>query len=301
MAITPTRSTLKSILQVVLEGLEDADLQHARLLHQHGGGVALLAAQQAVLGGSGGDGRARAQLDRVAQAVDQVAEELRQVGATRRRRPAETEMILRLVADRLQPSSMVDWSDVRGCRPRFPPAAERLRVPCFSRSRMILTRLIRAQRLDQDLVGLLQDRRSGLLHLGKGAADEGDRLWIGVAHGADHGEAVAGLGHVQVADQRVEALRAPNSAISSRMRARRFSLELKSWSTRSAWVRMPRATRNLRKRSEKPRSSCITRTISSRVIRSAVQVVGGGGSGQPQAWDRRNRVFPNKVAGGQAG
>lgn len=54
----------------------------------------------------------------------------------------------------------------------------------------------------------MQDGRGGLLHLGKGAADDGDGFGIGVAHGADDGEAVAGPGHVQVAEQRVERLRA---------------------------------------------------------------------------------------------
>src|ERR1700677_870991 len=64
-----------------------------------------------------------------------------------------------------------------------------------------------------------------------------------------------------------------NSAISNRTRARRFSLELKSWSTRSACVRMLRARKKDRNRSEKACSSWITRIISFLFIFSAVQTV----------------------------
>ena len=64
----------------------------------------------------------------------------------------------------------------------------------------------------------------------------------------------------------------PNSAINRRIRASRFSLELKSWSTRSAWVRMLRSSRNFRNKSENSCSSCMTRIISSLVILSAVHL-----------------------------
>ena len=55
----------------------------------------------------------------------------------------------------------------------------------------------------------------------------------------------------------------PNSAISNRILARRFSLELKRWSTRSAWTRILRASKNFKNRSDKSCSSLITRIISS--------------------------------------
>jgi hypothetical protein len=61
----------------------------------------------------------------------------------------------------------------------------------------------------------------------------------------------------------------PNSAIRRRILARRFSLELKSWSTRSACVRILRARRNLRKRSEK---ACQF-SRSSRLVYSALAYV----------------------------
>ena len=43
----------------------------------------------------------------------------------------------------------------------------------------------------------------------------------------------------------------PNEAINKRVRARRFSLELNNWSTKSAWVRTPRASRKRTKICEK--------------------------------------------------
>jgi hypothetical protein len=72
-------------------------------------------------------------------------------------------------------------------------------------------------------------------------------------------------------DQSLRFTRLPNSAIRRRILARRFSLELKSWSTRSAWARMLRARRNVRNRSEKACYSCIARSISARSILRAVQ------------------------------
>jgi hypothetical protein len=83
----------------------------------------------------------------------------------------------------------------------------------------------------------------------------------------------------------------PNSASNKRIVAKRFSLELKSWSTRSAWVLMLRTSRNLKNRSEKEFCSCITQTISSLLISSAVHAVIGLLSNKVTRGEKRDGGF----------
>jgi hypothetical protein len=68
-------------------------------------------------------------------------------------------------------------------------------------------------------------------------------------------------------------IRALRLAVSSKRSAKRFSLEFKSWSTKSAWVPMLRASGDLTNTSEEVCSSCITRKNSAFSILSTVQAV----------------------------
>jgi len=166
-------------------------------------GVALAAAQGPVLHGARGAQLPGAKLFSCAEAMDEIAKHLRQM-AQRCSRLRGTNVMWGSTWMRLYQSSMVAWDE----RSRI--AATLSMAGCrWTNGQPLLDGSHQGGnvgRFDQDLIGLEDDRAGGRVHGGIRAEQHGDGFRVGMAHGADHGEAVAGAGHVQVAEQRVEPM-----------------------------------------------------------------------------------------------
>ena len=88
-----------------------------------------------------------------------------------------------------------------------------------------LDQFLDLRRFDQEVVHLALDRRQGALEGRKAGENEVDAIRLGPPHGADHGEAVAGLSDVEVRDQDVEGT---GGHLHQRLRHRSRAADLES-------------------------------------------------------------------------
>jgi hypothetical protein len=195
--------TAVDAIEVAAQDLEDADLQHAGFGDEHGHGVALSAALAAMeMGGDGGVRRGG--VDRLlgTESLDEVFQQTMQVAGAFGWREVGLE-------EKLVASGVIEEELDGGLDGGLEDIRDGLDGLGFERSGGQAAVDGGGQRgdvasLENDLVGLADDGLGGDLHLGKAGEQYGDGLGVGVAHGADDGEAVAGTGHVEVAKEDVE-------------------------------------------------------------------------------------------------
>ena len=189
-------------VEVSLQVFEDADLEDPGFFHHHGGGIALAAAGGAVFNGGFGFECLGAQRRVGFQTTDKVSKDLREMSTAKvdghgHGHDFRFELDAGVpVVDDFLGGALKDGGDTFNFAGRYRSVVQAL-FDNFKERQDI-------HGLDENFIGLQKDGVGSSSHFGEGAEQEGDCFRIGVSHGADDREAVAGSFHVQVAQQHVK-------------------------------------------------------------------------------------------------